>query len=66
VRDSFEALRERRFRPRFTGQIVSPFGDALTGVALAFAVLDLTGSATDLGYVFVGKTIPVRPRRRSV
>jgi MFS family permease len=58
VRESFGALRERQFRLLFTGQIVSLFGDALTGVALAFAVLDI-GSATDLGYVFAAKTIPL-------
>jgi hypothetical protein len=45
MRDSFDALRERQFRLLFTGQIVSLLGDAITGVALAFAVLDLTGSA---------------------
>jgi predicted MFS family arabinose efflux permease len=59
VLQSFDALRERQFRLLFTGQIVSLFGDAVTGVALAFAVLDLTGSATDLGYVFAAKTIPL-------
>jgi len=58
VHQSFDALRERQFRLLFTGQIVSLFGDALTGVALAFAVLDL-GSATDLGYVFAAKTVPL-------
>jgi MFS family permease len=57
--ESFAALRERQFRLLFTGQIVSLLGDAITGVALAFAVLDLTGSATDLGYVFAAKTIPL-------
>jgi MFS family permease len=59
MRDSFGALRERQFRLLFTGQIVSLLGDAITGVALAFAVLDLTGSATDLGYVFAAKTVPL-------
>jgi hypothetical protein len=59
VLQSFDALRERQFRLLFTGQIVSLFGDAVTGVALAFAVLDLTNSATDLGYVFAAKTIPL-------
>ena len=57
--NSFDALRERQFRLLFTGQLVSLLGDAITGVALAFAVLDLTGSATDLGYVFAAKTIPL-------
>jgi MFS family permease len=59
VRGSFDALRERQFRLLFTGQIVSLLGDAITGVALAFAVLDLTGSATDLGYVFAAKAVPL-------
>ena len=58
MRQSFDALRERQFRLLFTGQIVSLFGDALTGVALAFAVLGI-GSATDLGYVFAAKTVPL-------
>jgi MFS family permease len=58
VRQSFDALRERQFRLLFTGQIISLFGDALTGVALAFAVLDI-GSPTDLGYVFAAKTVPL-------
>jgi MFS family permease len=39
------------FRFLFIGQTVSSFGDTLVPVALAFAVLDLTHSASDLGYV---------------
>jgi MFS family permease len=58
-RDSFGALRERQFRLLFTGQLVSLLGDALTSVALAFAVLDVTGSARDLGYVAAAKAIPL-------
>ncbi len=57
--DSLGALRERQFRLLFTGQLISLLGDSFTSVALAFAVLDLTGSATDLGYVFAAKTIPL-------
>ena len=45
------ALRERNFRLLFIGQSVSSLGNALVPVALAFAVLDLTHSPTDLGYV---------------
>jgi MFS family permease len=56
---SLAALRERQFRLLFTGQVVSLLGDSITAVALAFAVLDLTGSPTDLGYVLAGKTIPL-------
>jgi predicted MFS family arabinose efflux permease len=59
VRESLGALRERQFRLLFTGQLVSLLGDAFSGIALAYAVLNLTGSATDLGYVFAAKTVPL-------
>jgi MFS family permease len=54
-----EALRERPFRLLFLGQAVSLLGDGMVGVALAFAVLELTGSATDLGIVLAARTIPL-------
>jgi len=44
-------LRHREFRLLVTGTTVSSFGGAVTPVALAFAVLDLGGSASDLGLV---------------
>src|ERR1700685_2700982 len=53
------ALREREFRLFFTGQLVSLLGDAVTPFALAWAVLDLTGSARDLGFVIAAKTAPL-------
>src|SRR6059058_5689438 len=53
------ALQEREFRLFFTGQLVSLIGDAITPFALAWAVLDLTGSASDLGYVIAAKTAPL-------
>jgi MFS family permease len=52
-------LREREFRLFFTGQAVSLLGDAVTPFALAWAVLDLTGSARDLGFVIAAKTAPL-------
>ncbi|MGI8422322.1 MAG: MFS transporter [Gaiellaceae bacterium] len=55
----FAALQEREFRLLFFGQVVSLVGDTMAPVALAFAVLDLTGSAGDLGYVFAAKTLPL-------
>jgi MFS family permease len=55
----FEALRERPFRLLFLGQAVSLLGDGMVGVALAFAVLELTGSATDLGIVLAARTVPL-------
>jgi MFS family permease len=53
------ALQEREFRLFFTGQMVSLLGDAVTPFALAWAVLDLTGSASDLGFVIAAKTAPL-------
>lgn len=44
-------LRHRDFRLLVAGATTSSFGGAVTPVALAFAVLDLGGSATDLGLV---------------
>ena len=44
-------LRHRDFRWLCAGVTVDSFGSALTPVALAFAVLDLGGSATQLGLV---------------
>jgi MFS family permease len=52
-------LAERNFRLLFAGRSVSQFGDALAPVALAFAVLDLTGSVADLGYVIAASRIPM-------
>jgi predicted MFS family arabinose efflux permease len=59
VPESLGALREREFRLLFTGQAISLLGDGMVGVALAFAVLDLTGSISDLGLVFAARTIPL-------
>jgi MFS family permease len=58
VRDSTEALSERDFRLLWIGQSGSAVGDALVGVALAFAVLEVGGSAADLGLVFAAFSIP--------
>lgn len=44
-------LGEPSYRRLFLGRTVSLVGDGIAPVALAFAVLDLTGSATDLGIV---------------
>ena len=54
-----EVLRERDFRRVFGAQVVSLFGDGIIPVALAFAVLDLTGSATDLGLVLAARVVPL-------
>ena len=53
------ALREREYRLFFAGQTVSLLGDGMVGVALSFAVLDLTGKVADLGYVFAASSLPL-------
>ena len=44
-------LGQRPFRLLFLGRTTSFIGNAFANVALAFAVLELTGSKADLGYV---------------
>lgn len=44
-------LREPDYRRLFLGRTISLIGDGVSPVALAFAVLDLTGSPTDLGII---------------
>ena len=51
-------LRRRNFRLLFFGRVVSFAGSAMAPVALAFAVLGLGGSATDLGLVLVLAILP--------
>jgi MFS family permease len=55
---SLGALTERRFRLLWTGQALSAIGDAMLPVALAFAVLELTGSYSDLGLVLAAALGP--------
>ncbi|HSM38607.1 MAG TPA: MFS transporter [Candidatus Limnocylindrales bacterium] len=58
LRNSTEALSERDFRLLWIGQSASSVGDALVGVALAFAVLEVGGSAGELGLVFAAFAVP--------
>src|SRR3989442_3697357 len=58
-RPSLGVLHEREFRLLFTGHLVSLLGDWMTPLALAFAILELTGSAADLGYVIAAKSLPL-------
>ena len=51
-------LRESNFRRLWVGQTTSAGGDALTGVALTFAVLSVSGSAADLGFVLTAFMLP--------
>src|SRR3954469_8405012 len=56
---SLHVLREREYRLFFLGQAVSLLGDGMVNVALAFAVLDLTGSASALGLVLAARMLPL-------
>jgi hypothetical protein len=49
------ALVEREFRLLFLGSAVSAVGDRVAGIALAFAVLQLTGSPSELGLVIAAR-----------
>ena len=59
LREGAGLLRLRDFRNVFLAQTVSVFGDGITPVALTFAVLDLTGSGTDLGIVLAAQSLPL-------
>ncbi|MDQ6804381.1 MAG: MFS transporter [Actinomycetota bacterium] len=52
-----DVLRLRDFRLVFGAAAASFVGDGVVPVALAFAVLDLTGSATDLGIVLAARAV---------
>lgn len=51
-------FRHRDFALLTGGRTLSRFGNAMAPVALAFAVLDLTGSASDLGFVVGARSLP--------
>jgi MFS family permease len=50
-------LREARFRALVAGRTLAYFGNAVAPFALAFAVVDLTGSAVDLGVVVGARSL---------
>ena len=52
-----EILREPDYRRLFLGRTTSLVGDGMAPIAIAFAVLDLTGSTTDLGLVFTAHAV---------
>jgi MFS family permease len=52
-------LRRRDFRLLFLGQGISVLGDRMVAVALAFAVLEVGGSATEVGLVLACKVLPL-------
>jgi MFS family permease len=57
LRERAGALTERPFRLLWLGQTTSSIGDALVPVALAFAVFQVGGGASDLGLVLAAFTL---------
>jgi MFS family permease len=53
------SLRNRNYRLYFFGQLVSMMGTWMQTVALAFLVLKLTGSGTDLGLATAARFVPI-------
>ncbi|MER5916603.1 MFS transporter [Streptomyces sp. NPDC001982] len=51
-------LRDPRFRPFFTGRLVSVLGDSMAVVALSLAVLGASGRPGDLGVVLAAQILP--------
>jgi MFS family permease len=51
-------LAERDFRLLLAGRTLSFFGSAMSNIAVAFAILDLTGSKSDVGYVLASQQLP--------
>lgn len=52
-----DLLRHRDFRWLTAGRTVSVIGNGMAPIALAFAVLDLTGSVADLGIVVAARSV---------
>ena len=52
-----EVLRQPNFRLLFAARTISFFGSNLVPIAVAFAVLEMTGSATDVGIAFAARTL---------
>jgi MFS family permease len=57
--EALGVLRRRDFRLLFLGQGVSVLGDRMVAVALAFAVLELGGSASEVGLVLAAGALPL-------
>src|SRR5690242_1339566 len=57
-RPGLGALREREFRLLFLATLTTRLGSAVAPIALAFGVLELTGSVSDLGFVLAAGSLP--------
>jgi MFS family permease len=59
LRDSLAPLREPRFAWFYGARVVSTVGTTMAPIALAFAVLDISDSASALGIVLAARTLPM-------
>lgn len=59
LRYMMRVLQRRDFRLLWLAQTASVVGDRIVLVALALLVIDLTGSATDLGLVLAAQSLPL-------
>jgi len=57
MRESLAPLRLPAYRAWLAGRSANALGNAVAPIALAFAVLDISGSATDLGLVVAARTV---------
>jgi MFS family permease len=57
--DNLGVLRRRDFRLLFLGQGISVLGDRMVAVALAFAVLEVGGSTSEVGLVLACSVLPL-------
>lgn len=58
-RESFAPLRNRSFAWYYASRFSDTLGTMMAGIALTFAVLDISDSATALGQVLAARTIPL-------
>jgi MFS family permease len=59
LKESLQPLRLPDYRNVFFANTASFLGDQIVPVALAFAVLEVTGSASALGIVLLSRTVPL-------
>ncbi len=57
--DALTPLRDRQFAWFYASRVVSMAGTMMTSVALAFAVLEITDSASALGIVLASQAVPM-------
>ncbi len=57
--DALMPLRDARFAWYYTGRSISVLGSTIAPIALTFAVLDLTDSASALGLVLAARSVPM-------